>query len=309
MHQDILLIDDSKQIHTLVTSLLAEEPVTIHSAFAMETGLVLASSMRPDLILLDVEMPNADGFETCRRLKANPATANFPIIFLTARTTTEEKVRGLNLGAIDYVTKPFKLSELLSRVRAGLRTSELIHLLEERALIDPLTGLGNRAMFDERFAAEVGLRIRTGTPLSCIALDVDHFKLVNDNHGHPFGDHVLRQIAETLTKICRVEDVACRHGGEEFVVLAPQTSAAHAGLLAERMRVAIAKIPFTAKDPLSGQEELVTVTCSFGVADAVGTYDRSMLERADQALYQSKEQGRNRVSIAATQPMAQAIAA
>lgn len=301
MHQDILLIDDSKQIHALVTSLLGDEAVTIHSAFGAETGLVLAASLRPELILLDVEMPEVDGYETCRRLKAEPATASLPIIFLTARATTEEKVHGLNLGAVDYVTKPFKLSELLSRVRAALRTSHLIRLLEEKALIDSLTGLGNRAMFDERFAAEVSLRIRTGNPVSCIVLDVDHFKSVNDQYGHPFGDIVLKKIGEVLLEICRVEDVACRHGGEEFVVLLPQTSAAHAALLAERMRDAIAKLPF------SRRGASITVTCSFGVAQACDTYDRSMLERADQALYQSKAQGRNRVSIAPTTP--QAIAA
>ena len=303
MHQDILLIDDSKPIHPLVASLLADEPVTIHSAFDAKSGLILAASLRPDLILLDVEMPEVDGYETCRRLKADAATVNLPILFLTARATTEEKVRGLNLGAIDYVTKPFKLSELLSRVRAALRTSHLIRLLEEKALIDPLTGLGNRAMYDERLAAEVGLRIRSGTALSCIVLDVDHFKDVNDKYGHPFGDQVLSKIADTVSNICRVEDVACRHGGEEFVILTPQTSAGHAALLAERMRDAIAKIPFSRKG------ESIAVTCSFGVAEAAGTYDRLMLERADQALYQSKEGGRNRVSIAPAPPMLQTIAA
>lgn len=292
MHQDILLIDDSAPIHPLVTSLLGEEPVIIHSAFDAKSGIILAGSLRPDLILLDVEMPEVDGFETCRRLKADPVTATIPIIFLTARAETQEMVHGLNLGATDYVTKPFKLSELLSRVRAALRTSHLIRLLEEKALIDPLTGLGNRAMFDQRFAGEVSRRVRFANPLSCIVLDVDHFKGVNDRYGHAFGDQVLSRIASVLTGICRVEDVACRHGGEEFVVLTPQTSAEHAGLLAERMRVAIAKIPFLREG------KPVSVTCSFGVAEALGTYDRLMLERADQALYESKKHGRNRVSIA-----------
>src|SRR5450432_6456 len=199
MHQQILLIDDSKPIHPLVTSLLADEPVTISSAYDGQSGIVLAASLRPDLILLDVDMPGMDGFETCRRLKADPATATLPIIFITVHGTTTELVRGLNLGANDYVAKPFKLSELLSRVRAALRTSHLIRLLEEKALIDSLTGLGNRAMFDERFAAEVSLRIRFLTPLSCIVLDVDHFKGINDKHGHPFGDQVLKKIAEVLT--------------------------------------------------------------------------------------------------------------
>jgi diguanylate cyclase (GGDEF)-like protein len=209
-------------------------------------------------------------------------------------------VRGFDLGAVDYLTKPFDPSELVSRVRAALRTRRLIGLLEEKALIDSLTGLGNRAMFEARFAAEVGLRIRTGNPLSCIMMDVDRFKDVNDKYGHPFGDHVLNKIGETLIDICRIEDVACRHGGEEFVVLAPRTCAADAAVLAERMCTAIAQIPF------SREGKSITVTCSFGIAEAVGSFGRLMLERADQALYRSKRRGRNCVSIAAEQPVPQA---
>jgi two-component system cell cycle response regulator len=303
MHQQILLIDDSKAIHPLVKSLLVDEPVMIHSAFDGQTGLVLAASLRPDLILLDVEMPGMDGFETCRRLMADPATARLPVMFLTARAAADELVRGLNLGAVDYVIKPFKLSELLSRVRAALRASYLIRLLDEKAMIDTLTGLGNRAMFDKRLMAEVAARIRSGNPLSCIMLDVDHFKDINDKFGRSFGDQVLCKIADALTAICRVEDVACRYGGEEFVVLAPRTSAEHAALLAERMRIAVASIPFWQ------QGESITVTCSFGVADAAGTFDRLMLERAEQALYHAKGKGRDCISIAPSHPRPQAVAA
>jgi diguanylate cyclase (GGDEF)-like protein len=291
MDQQILLIDDSKPIHALVSSLLGDEPVTVHSAFDGEYGIALAASLKPDLILLDVEMPGMNGYETCRRLKANPDTASSTVVFLTSRSDTEDMVNGLNLGASDYVGKPFKLAELLSRVRAALRTSFLIRLLEETALVDSLTGLGNRGMFERRLAAEIGLRIRTGDPLSCILMDVDTFKNINDAHGHPFGDHVLTKIGETIMAICRVEDVACRYGGEEFIILAPRTSAEQAAQLAERMRSAIAAIP------LYRQDEVVRVTCSFGVAEAVGTYDRMMVERADQALYESKKAGRDRVSV------------
>jgi len=292
MNQQILLIDDSKPIHPLVKSLLGDDSVTVHSAFDAHDGLVLAESLHPDLILLDVGMPGVDGFEACRRIINEPATAGIPVVFLTAHDSTAEIARGLDLGATDYVTKPFKLQELQSRVRAALRTSNLVRGLESKALIDPLTHLGNRAMYDERFAAETAMRIRSGSPLSCITLDVDHFKDVNDKYGHPFGDRVLTRIAGALSDVCRIEDVACRHGGEEFVILAPQTTAEHAALLAERMRLAIAKIPF------DHEGKAVSVTCSFGVAEANDIYDRSMLERADQALYQSKNNGRDRVSMA-----------
>ncbi len=303
MHQQILLIDDSKQIHALVTSLLGDEPVTIHSAFDAQFGIVQAASLRPDLILLDVEMPGVDGYETCRRLKADPVTASLPIVFLTARATTEEMVRGLNLGANDYVAKPFKLSELLSRVRAALRTSHLIRLLEEKALIDSLTGLGNRAMFDKRLGAEVSLRIRSGNPLACVVLDVDQFRVVSDGYGQPVGDQMLAKIGETLTDICRAEDVACRSGGHQFVILAPQTTASQAAILAEKVRVAINEIEF------SRQGTPITVTCSFGISEARDAYDRSMLERAEEAVNHSREQGGNCVSIAPTQQRLRAMAA
>lgn len=298
MHQQVLLIDDSKQIHALVTSLLGDEPITIHSAFDAQFGIVQAASLRPDLILLDVEMPGVDGYETCRRLKADPVTASLPIVFLTARATTEEMVQGLNLGANDYVAKPFKLSELLSRVRAALRTSHLIRLLEDKALIDSLTGLGNRAMFDKRLVAEVALRIRSGNPLACTVLDVDQFRVLNDTHGQPVGDQMLTRIGETLSEMCRAEDVACRYGGQKFVILAPQTTASQAAGFAQRMRVAIETIRY------SRQDTPITVTCSFGISEARDIYDRSILERAEEAMNRSKKQGRNCVSIAPTQHMA-----
>jgi diguanylate cyclase (GGDEF)-like protein len=297
VQQKILIIDDSREVHTLVTCLLRDEPVRVYSAFTVKVGIDLAASVRPDLILLDIEMPETDGFETCRRIKSNPALQNLPIIFLTGRTSTEEIVRGFDLGAVDYVTKPFVPPELVSRVRATLKTSRLIRLLEEEALIDSLTGLGNRRMFEERFAAEVGLRMRSGDQLACIMVDVDDFKHVNDQYGHLFGDQVLRKIGETLYETSRIEDVACRYGGEEFAVLLPRTSAQQAARLAERMRIAIAHILFSCAG------ESVKVTCSFGVAEAVGSFGRLMLERADQALYQSKKLGRNRVSVAPKQPV------
>jgi diguanylate cyclase (GGDEF)-like protein len=302
MKQQILLIDDSDNIHTLVKSLLAEEPVEIHSAFDAQYGLELAASLRPDLILLDVEMPDENGYEACRRLKADSDTASIPIIFLTALATTAEVVRGLNLGAVDYIAKPFKLSEMLSRVRAALRTSHIIRLLEEKALIDAVTGIGNRALFKDRFKAEVALRVKSGNPLSCIALDVDQFKFINDTYGQPFGDYVLHGIGVALTEVCRVEDVPCRIEGERFVVLSPYTGIEEALALAEKMRVAVENIPFTRDD------KALAVTCTFGVAQALHPYDRSLPQRAEQALDRSKNGGFNRVVADAT-PVPKELAA
>jgi diguanylate cyclase (GGDEF)-like protein len=301
MHQQLLLIDDSKHIHPLIKALLSDEQLEIHSAYDAEFGLSLIKSLRPDLILMDVDMPGMNGFEACRKLKGNPANASIPVIFLTSCGSIEEKVRGLELGAVDYVTKPCNRAELQARVRASLRMSQLIRLLEEKALIDALTGMGNRAMFEKRLAAETALRIRSGLPLGCILLDLDHFKSINDSYGHPFGDAVLRKVATIISEHCRTEDVGCRMGGEEFAVLAPNTTAEQAATLAERMRVAIAKTAF-----VHGGKS-IAVTSSFGVVDAGDPYDHTLLERADAALYQSKQHGRNRVT--ATQAPTQSTSA
>jgi diguanylate cyclase (GGDEF)-like protein len=295
MTQQILVVDDTKQIHSLVNGILAKEPVTIHSAFDGSAGLTLAESLRPDLILLDVEMAELDGYETCRRLKADPNLFNIPVVFLTALSTTEEKVRGLELGAVDYITKPFSPTELLARVRASLRTSRAIKMLEEHALIDFLTGLGNRALFKQRLAAEVSLRVRTKKALACIVVDVDNFQALNDSQGHPFADGVLQEIAKVLTGSVRTEDVACRMGGDAFVILAPNTETEDARQLAERIDLDLKKLAFTHRDAA------VDVKCSVAVAPAIDTYDRAMFERATAAIEETKAKGVRGVVIANTE--------
>ena len=247
MEQDILLIDDSKPLHPLVASMLGEDPVRIHSAFDAQYGLTLAASLQPDLILLDVDMPGVNGYEACRRLKGNPDTAAIPVVFLTARAGTDEIVRGLNLGAVDYVAKPFKLSEMQSRVRAALRTSERTRSLEEDALIDSLTGLGNRVLFDQRFEAELALRSKSGNPLACIAIEVDQFNFITDTYSRQFGNYALSEVAVVLAQTCRVEDVECHLERERFAVLCPYTRLDEAVALAEQFRVAIANIKFSGK--------------------------------------------------------------
>jgi two-component system, cell cycle response regulator len=292
MRQQLLVIDDSPPIHTLVKAMLSEEPVDTHSAMDATYGLTLADSMKPDLILMDIQMPGMNGFEACKKLKENPDTAHVPVIFLTALTSTKEKVLGLELGAVDYITKPFQASELWARVRASLRMHKLVQDLETKALLDPLTGLGNRAMFDRQLRAEVTVRIRFNTPLSVIVMDVDRFKKINDHCGHPIGDVILQKVADCISAICRAGDVACRYGGDEFAIIAPHATAADSAMLAKRMSEAISAIRVMHK----GQP--IPVTASFGVADSTALYDRSMFQRADDALYRSKQRGRNQVSIA-----------
>jgi diguanylate cyclase (GGDEF)-like protein len=276
-----LLIDDSPLIHTLVAARLKGEALVLHCADGGTAGLNAARDTSPDLILLDVEMPDVNGFEVCRRLKADPCTSSIPVIFLSGACSTEEKIKGLDLGAADYITKPFDPAELRARVRVSLRTKYLLDLLSRKAMIDGLTGLWNRAYFDQRLPAEVALSERSGRPLACLMVDIDRFKQVNDRHGHPFGDEVLREVARALGEGCRSHDVVCRYGGEEFAVLLPDTAPDQSAALAERLRASVAALV------LKHGKEAVPVTCSIGAGPNV--------DAADRALYDAKYGGRNRV--------------
>jgi two-component system cell cycle response regulator len=286
----ILLIDNAKIMHGAVKARLVAEGFEFHSAFGGEEGLALAATLLPDVILLDVEMPKPNGFEVCRRLKDNPMLSNIPVIFLTGVTTVEEKVKGLNLGAIDYVTKPFDAAELQARIKASLRNKELLDLLSKKAMIDGLTGLWNRGYLDQRLAEELAFAKRHKNGMACVMLDVDHFKSINDTHGHGFGDLVLKGVANILQQLCREEDNCCRYGGEEFAILVRNTDGVQAKLFAERLRKGIEGIIFK-----SGLVS-AAVTCSFGVAE-LETGGDDILIRADKALYESKKGGRNRVTL------------
>lgn len=291
MLDQILVIDDSIEIHALIRVRLGKEPVAIHSAFDGASGLEAARRIRPQLILLDVEMPGQNGFAVCTQLKSDPATMEIPVIFLTGSAASGDKIRGLELGATDYITKPFDPAELKARVRSALRTRRLMDLLEKRAMIDGMTGLWNRSYLDARLVAEMSAARRTGEPLSCIMADVDHFKSINDTYGHSVGDDILRRIATVLQERCRSTDIVCRYGGEEFTILLPATDTDDAAQLAEELRVRIEQLHFTCNDLPR------PVTCSFGVAVLGEKVPPSILELADEALYAAKLSGRNRITL------------
>jgi diguanylate cyclase (GGDEF)-like protein len=291
MTKKILVIDDAPEIHTLVKLGLAKEPVEVESAFDGAAGLAAAHTLRPDLILLDVEMPGANGYSVCVALKSNAVTMDIPVIFLTVASTTPEIIRGLDLGATDYVTKPFSTAELRARVRAALRTMRLVELLSRKAMIDSLTGLWNRTYLDSQLSAQLASARRAGQPLSCIMVDIDQLKLINEVYGHGFGDDVFRTIAALIAQLCRVEDIACRYGGDEFAILLPNTPLQGAADLAERIRVGVEGISLCCCDAP------VKVTCSLGVAELRGPFTLSVIERADESLGRAKHAGRNRVEV------------
>ena len=303
MGHNILAIDDSDLIHKLLDARLRPEDVTIHHALDGEEGLRLATQVRPDLVLLDVDMPGMSGFEVCRRLLADPATASVPIIFLTGATQIFSKVEGLDIGAVDYVTKPFDPAELRARVRSALRTKRYHDMLATRAQLDGLTGLWNRGYFDQRLRDEVAAVQRYGRALSLVLIDLDHFKRINDTHGHPFGDRVLQATGEALTMCFRTTDAPCRYGGEEFAVILTETGA-EALIAARRCHSQLAALG------LRHRGEPVAVTASIGVVstDQFAHHGvitaRSLLEAADGALYDAKRAGRDRVCVANLAPAA-----
>ena len=300
MSQRVLIVDDTRNIHALIRARLIGEAVELHSAYTSNDALTMAGTILPDLILLDVDMPEVDGFELCRRFKANPVTMNIPIVFLTGAGSTEVKLRGLELGAVDYVTKPFEPAELRARVRAALRLKYLLDLLNKKAMIDGLTGLWNRTYFDQTLAAQSSLSRRSGQACSVVICDLDHFKTINDRCGHLTGDEALRIVAACMQATCRIEDVVCRFGGEEFGILVPNTPADRALIMAERLRTNIEKLQ------LCHRGVPVPITCSFGIADLAGCEDGQIVASADAALRIAKANGRNRIEIAARIPLAKA---
>jgi diguanylate cyclase (GGDEF)-like protein len=286
----VLIVDDSEDSLAIAKARLAGEGVQIITAPDGPGALATARAQRPDLVLLDIDMPGMSGFEVLRRLKADTELCMIPVIFLSGSGGPEAKVQGLDLGATDYVTKPFDAFELRARVRAALRTKRLQDLLLEYARLDPLTALANRRAMEERLAQEWSRLARHGGRLSFLMADIDHFKAVNDRFGHPVGDLVLQDVARAMASHCRQTDLPARYGGEEFALIVPDVPADGAATLAERIRQTV-----EANSRLAGAAE-VRVTVSIGVADSQGRHSpEELVSAADKALYEAKNAGRNRV--------------
>lgn len=292
----VLVIDDSPGVLEVIKAHLAEEPVEVRYAPDGVAGLELARAWCPDVILLDVEMPGVDGFETCRRIKSDERLMPVPVILMTGTAGTAEKVLGLELGATDYLSKPFDAAELRARVRAGLRLSQMSRLLATKARVDAVTGLWNADYFLGRLSAEVSLSTRTGRPVGVVVVGVDHFGRLNVEHGTAFGDAVLRDVAGAFAGLVREQDVLCRAGGSDLGVICPATDEAGAAVLAKRLCEAVSRMRFEAHG------SVVHLTASSGVSVLPGSKGRSamasgdvasvLLEAARAALMSAKAAGR-----------------
>jgi diguanylate cyclase (GGDEF)-like protein len=290
----LLIVDDQPiNIQTLYQVFSADHQVFMATGGAQ--ALVLCESKLPDLVLLDVEMPDMDGYEVCSRLKANPLTRDIPVIFITGHSDEAAETHGLDVGAVDFISKPINPKIVRARVKNHLTLKAQSDLLRDWVYIDGLTGVKNRRYFDEHINAEWGRALRNNSLLSVIMLDVDFFKRYNDCYGHLSGDDCLRQVANVFKRrIHRSMDFVARYGGEEFVCLLPDSNFEGAMQLAEQLRQDV----FALQIPHAESLLAPFVTVSLGVStkqENMGGTSDALLMLADAQLYQAKEQGRNRV--------------
>lgn len=315
--QRILVIDDEENIRNLLKSALANEGYDVIAAADGLEGFEKALILPPDMILLDIMMPDVNGYQVLQRLRNDSRTNGIPVLLLTAKIDGEERVLGLEAGAVDYITKPFYLREVIARMKIHLRLKEcedeltrknqvleeysdlLLQLnarLEEMARMDELTQIWNRRAFNEQMNNTHNYSVRYLRHYSIIILDLDHFKAYNDLYGHQQGDMVLKRVSMTIKNTCRETDFVARYGGEEIIVLLMETDEDSSQIIARRIISAIEKLNMKHE----GNPGYGKVTISGGVSTyspyrSIDKTWESVLKRADEALYMAKKGGRNRV--------------
>lgn len=293
----LLLVDDQPaNIHILHQIFQAD-----HDLFMATSGtqaLALCERIQPDLILLDVVMPGMDGLAVCQQLKNSAKTADIPIIFVTAQTRAEDETRALEVGGVDFITKPVNPAVVRARVKTHLTLKAQGDLLRELVFVDGLTGVANRRRFDEALDAEYRRCLRNRRSLALLMIDLDHFKRYNDCYGHQSGDACLRAVAQVLKgSFNRSHDVLARYGGEEFVALMPECDLSAGLAKAEHLRSAVQALTIVHSDSPTAN----VITLSIGVAAMIPDEvdgATELLALSDKALYAAKTSGRNRVTAA-----------
>ena len=290
----VLIVDDMAANIAILSDLL-QSSYKIKIAKSGQRALEIARGIeKPDLILLDIEMPQMSGYDVCNILKSSSETRNIPIIFVTAKNDTMDEEYGLNLGAIDYIKKPFHPAIIKIRVKNHMDLKLKSDKLEELSMIDSLTNIPNRRFFNENFEKKYREILRDKKSLALIMIDVDFFKLYNDNYGHWQGDECLRKVAQTLRKnLKRPTDTVSRYGGEEFVVLLKDIDMDGAKKVVQSLIDAVANLNIEHK--YSAAAEFVTISAGLSIKESNEDISKEdLLKIADDELYRAKESGRNK---------------
>lgn len=291
----ILIVDDEKTNLDVLGGLLKPYYRTIVTKNGEQALKRLEKAPLPDLILLDVSMPGRNGYDICSEIKRNILTREIPVIFITSKTEEHNEAQGFNVGAVDYIVKPFSPVVTLARIKTHIELKERGDILKNYAIIDGLTGISNRRRFDEFLEYEWERSGRYQHPISLILLDIDFFKLFNDYYGHAQGDICIKQVARAIVNAMpRSVDLASRYGGEEFACILPETRAEGTLTVAERIRENCR----TLEIPHANSKVANFVTLSIGTVTVVPTTKMLMtnlIEMADKALYRAKQSGRNQI--------------
>ncbi len=292
----LLIVDDQPLIIQTLSNLFRDDYNIKVATGGIRALEIAESDPQPGLILLDIRMPDVDGYEVLRRLQENDRTRGIPVIFITAMNEDADEEKGLNLGAVDFITKPIRPAIVRARVRNHMSLKIKTDQLERLSMVDSLTDMPNRRFFDDYFARAWGYAQRESKMVSIVMMDIDHFKQYNDYYGHGAGDECLRRVARAiLSQVSRPADLVARYGGEEFIAVLPGTSSAGALTASRKFKAAVEAISIPHEK--SGTAPVVTI--SVGSATYGENYKPEesdlLLKAADAALYQAKEGGRNRI--------------
>lgn len=291
--QIVLVVDDNHFNAKFIEDILKKDYQVVLLTSGKEC-LTYVEHKKVDIILLDIVMPEMDGYEVCQRLKENPATRKIPVIFLSVKSQIEDETKGLELGAVDYIIKPACASIIKARIKNHLALKKYNDTLEKLSFIDELTELFNRRYLNEALAKEWRCALRTGEMLSVLFIDIDFFKEFNDLYGHLEGDKCLQKIANVLkNSVLRPSDIVARYGGEEFTIILPSTSKNGAVKVAKRIQENLFNLEI--EHQMSKVSKYVTVSIGISAVTAKEISDeKKIMQMADFALYQAKSKGRNR---------------